>query len=37
MRFRFSIRTLLILTAIVAGACWWWAGQPTMVARDSHN
>ena len=30
---RFSIRTLLILTALVAAVCYWWIARPTIVAN----
>src|SRR5688572_15165436 len=35
MRFhpRFTIRTLLILTALVAAACYCWIARPTIVAK----
>jgi hypothetical protein len=35
MRFRprFRVRTLLILTALVAAGCYWWIARPTMVAE----
>ena len=32
MRPRFSIRTLLVLTALAAAACYWWISAPTQVA-----
>jgi hypothetical protein len=32
MRPRFSIRRLLILTAVIAAACYWWIARPTIVA-----
>jgi hypothetical protein len=30
---RFSIRTLLTLTALVAAGCYWWIARPTIVAE----
>jgi hypothetical protein len=33
MRPRFSIRTLLILTALAAASCYWWIARPTIVAE----
>jgi hypothetical protein len=33
MRPRFSLRTLLVLTALAAAACWWWVARPTIVAE----
>jgi hypothetical protein len=34
MRPRFSIRTLLVLTALVAGSCYWWIEGPSATARE---
>jgi hypothetical protein len=34
MRLRFSIRTLLILTALAAAACYWWVARPSVTARE---
>jgi hypothetical protein len=33
MQLRFSLRWLLILTALVAVACYWWIARPTMLAK----
>lgn len=33
MRLRFSLRTLLILTAIVAGLCYYWIVMPLATAK----
>jgi hypothetical protein len=33
MRPRFSLRTLLVLTALVAAGCYWWIARPTAVAE----
>jgi hypothetical protein len=33
MRPRFRLRTLLILTALVAAGCYWWIARPTIVAE----
>jgi hypothetical protein len=33
MRFRFSIRVLLLVIALAAAACYWWVARPTIVAR----
>jgi hypothetical protein len=30
---RFSLKTLLVLTAFVAAGCYWWIARPTMVAK----
>jgi hypothetical protein len=32
LRPRFSLRTLLVLTALVAAGCYWWIVRPTIVA-----
>jgi hypothetical protein len=37
MKIRFSIRWLLILTAIVAAGCYWWIDRPTIVAERFAN
>jgi hypothetical protein len=34
MRFRFSLRTLLILTALAAAACYGWIARPAILARQ---
>lgn len=34
MRPRFCLRTLLILTALLAAACYWWVARPTVVAQQ---
>jgi hypothetical protein len=33
MRPRFSIRTLLVVTALFGGVCYWWVVRPTIVAN----
>ena len=33
LRPRFSLRTLLVLTVILAAACYWWIARPTMIAN----
>jgi hypothetical protein len=33
MRPRFSLRWLLLLTALVAAVCYWWIARPTNVAN----
>jgi hypothetical protein len=33
MHSRFSLRTLLLLTALAAAACYWWVARPTIVAN----
>jgi hypothetical protein len=37
MRPRFSLRWLLILTALVAVACYWWTARPTILANRFRN
>jgi hypothetical protein len=32
-RFRYSLRLLLILTALAAAGCYWWIARPTMLAN----
>jgi len=34
MRPRFSLRTLLVLTALIAAGCYWWIARPTIVAEQ---
>jgi hypothetical protein len=34
MRPRFSIRKLLVLTGLLAAACYWWVARPTIVAEQ---
>jgi hypothetical protein len=34
MRPRFTIRALLMLMAVVAFACYWWIGRPTIIAQQ---
>jgi hypothetical protein len=33
MRFRFSLKALLLLTLLAAAACYWWIIQPTIEAQ----
>jgi hypothetical protein len=33
MRPRFSLRWLLIVTALIAATCYWWIARPTIVAE----
>jgi hypothetical protein len=33
MRIRFSIRTILLLTSLIAAACYWWIARPEMLAN----
>lgn len=33
MRPRFSLRTLLVLTAVLAAGCYWWVAGPAIIAE----
>ena len=37
MRIRFTLRTLLVLTALAAALCYWWVARPSIVAKQFQN